>query len=260
MKRTLGILTADGLYTNAAALMADENDFPATDIAVFGDSINEFRDRTNTQGVSLLAQYQASLDMYERYCVSEIVEGATRRRVEDVPLEAYREAVANALVHRTWDMPANITVGIFPDRVEIVSPGSLPQGISKNDYIRGGVSLPRNPLLATIFFRLNIVERFGTGIRRIRAAYDGSSVQPKFDVRDNSIAVTLPKTVAKPAVTADEKRVLQALGKSVLLPRSSVEVKTGLSKEKTIRLLNSLEERGLVVREGRGRGARYRLA
>lgn len=56
---------------------------------------------------------------YGRYCATEVVEGATRRRVENVPLETFREAVANALIHRTWDVNANITIGLFPNKVEV---------------------------------------------------------------------------------------------------------------------------------------------
>lgn len=114
--------------------------------------------------------------------------------------------------------------------------------------------------MATVFFRLNIIERFGTGIRRIRAAYDGSSRQPSFEVRSGSISVSLPNISNDASVTEDEEKVLASLGRNVLLPRGSVEERTGFTKEKTIRLLNGLERMGLVVREGRGRGTRYRLS
>lgn len=257
--RTLGLIDSDGRYTNAAALLADKNDFPGTDIAVFGESANEFRDRSTVEGASLLTQYAAALEAHERYCVSEVVEGATRKRKEKVPTEAFREAVANALVHRTWDVAANTTVSIFPDRVEIVSPGGLPQGMSEDDYLHGGVSAPRNPLIATVFFRLAIIEKFSTGIRRIRASYEGTGVAPNFEVRSNSIAVTLPNIDAVPAMTQDEAKVADSLGKRTLLSRKSVEQRTGFSKEKVIRLLRGLETKGLVKREGQGRGTKYRL-
>ena len=258
--RTLGLKTPDGQFTNAAALLADENDFPGIDIAVFGSSANQFRDRQTIEGASLVSQYRAALDEHERYCVSEVVEGASRLRKEDVPTEAFREAVANALVHRSWDLRSDVTVSIFPDHVDVVSPGGLPEGMSKEDYLRGGVSSPRNPLVANVFFRLDIIERFGTGIRRIHSAYEGTGMSPSFDVRPNSVAVSLPNVSAMPTLTQDEVKVLGSLGRSVLLARDAIEQKTGFSKEKTVRLLRNLEARGLVMRDGEGRGARYRLA
>lgn len=260
VRRTLGLVDREGRYTNAAALLADENDFPGTDIAVFGSSANEFLDRQTVGGASLLAQYQAAIDAHERYCVSELVSGTERRRVEKVPAEAFREAVANALVHRAWDVRANITVSIHPDRVEVVSPGGLPQGMSEDDYLSGGVSSPRNPLVATAFFRLGIIEKFGTGIRRIRAAYAESGKAPNFEVRSNSVAVGLPNVEGTPAMSQDEALVLRSLSRNILLPRQSIERETGFGRDKTVRLLNALEAKGLVVREGRGRGIRYRLS
>ena len=114
--------------------------------------------------------------------------------------------------------------------------------------------------MANVFFRLDIIERFGTGIRRIHSAYEGTGMSPSFDVRPNSVAVSLPNVSAMPTLTQDEVKVLGSLGRSVLLARDAIERKTGFNKEKTVRLLRNLEARGLVVREGKGRGTRYRLA
>lgn len=167
--------------------------------------------------------------------------------------------MANALVNRAWDLQANITVSIYPDKVEVISPGGLPQGMSKGDYLHGGVTAPRNPLVATVFFRLGILKKFGTGVRRIRAAHASSGQTPTFEVRDSSVAVSLPNIEALPALTNDEAKVAASLGRNVLLPRRTVEEATGFGKQKTVRLLNALEAKGLVGREGRGRGTRYHL-
>lgn len=91
----------------------------------------------------------------------------------------------------------------------------MPQGLSEDDYLCGGVSSLRNHLIAIAFFRLNIVERFGTGIRRIRAAYQTSGVQSLFEVHSNSIAVTLPNVTAIPAPTDAEAQVLARLGQYI---------------------------------------------
>ena len=79
-----------------------------------------------------------------------------------------REAVVNALVHRDYRSTANVQAYIFKDRIEVVSPGGLPAGMTEADL--GEKSIPRNPLLFSILYRMNAVEHIGSGINRIHQA------------------------------------------------------------------------------------------
>ena len=257
--RTLGLMSAGGDYTNAAEMLSDQNGLAGIDIVRFGSSINEFLDRKTVAGESVLRQYDAALEMHERYCVYEAVSGAVRKRVERVPREAFREAVANALVHRTWDVPANVTIGIHDDRVVVSSPGGLPDGVSEEEYLGGGISVPRNPVLANVFFRLDYIEQFGTGVARINGAYEDAVAKPRFEVRENSLVVTLPFVEGVSArLSPDEATVLREMSRTLLLSRGDVERRTGFSKDKTVRILNNLALRGLVAKEGAARSRRYR--
>lgn len=257
--RTLGLMSAGGDYTNAAEMLSDQNGLAGIDIVRFGSSINEFLDRKTVAGESVLRQYDAALEMHERYCVYEAVSGAVRKRVERVPREAFREAVANALVHRTWDVPANVTIGIHDDRVVVSSPGGLPDGVSEEEYLGGGISVPRNPVLANVFFRLDYIEQFGTGVARINGAYEDAVAKPRFEVRENSLVVTLPFVEGVSArLSPDEATVLREMSRTLLLSRGDVERRTGFSKDKVVRILNNLALRGLVAKEGAGRSRRYR--
>ena len=78
---------------------------------------------------------------------------------------------------------------MFDERIEISSPGGLPPGISEEEYLNGYVSSPRNPMIGAIFFRLNYIEMFGTGIRRINDLYRDSELKPFFNVSANSISM-----------------------------------------------------------------------
>ena len=259
--RTLGLLNTDGTYTKAAEIFSDRNGLAGIDIVKFGDNISELLDRKTVAGESILGQYDAALEMYERYCTYETVSQAARKRVERAPFEAFREAVANALVHRTWDAAANVTISIHSNRVVIVSPGGLPSGVAAEDYLGGGISIPRNPIVANIFFRLDYIEQFGTGIARINEAYGNLPAKPIFEIRENSLAVTLPFGAAQATkLTADESAMLDEMSRNLLLSRKELEARTGFSKDKAIRLLNGLVSRGLVVKEGSGRGRKYRKA
>ena len=99
-----------------------------------------------------------------------------RKVVEMVPENAYREAVANALIHRDWSIHAHIRIAMFPDRIEIKSPGSLPKGLTAEEYENGEISCLRNPILGNIFFRMKYIEMFGTGVPRIKYAYANARI------------------------------------------------------------------------------------
>jgi ATP-dependent DNA helicase RecG len=255
--RTLGLYTKDGYLTNAASLLSDSNNFPGIDIARFGNSIDEILDRESFIHMSVIAQYDNAVTMYRRYYQYEQIKGAERKIIEKIPEKAYREAVANALVHRTWDINANIRILMCENRIEIASPGGLPSGISEEEYLNGNVSMIRNPVLGNVFFRLHYIEMFGTGIKRILDAYKTSKIQPKFEVKDNSITIILPVLTATASVTSDGKKVLDLLNGEMRYSSSEISEKLGWSKDKVVRILNTLVTAGYVTKYGTGRGTKY---
>ena len=130
--------------------------------------------------------------MYSRdYYQYEVIQGAdTKARWEKVPEAAFSgEAIANALIHRVWDVNSQIRVSMFDDRIEIVSPGGLPSGITEEEYLSGKLSVLRNRNLANVFYRLGFVEIFGTGITRIKQLYAESLIKPDFEVSENAIEI-----------------------------------------------------------------------
>lgn len=255
--RTLGLLSRKSGFNNAAALLADTNRFPGIDMARFGADINSILDRETHAGVSVLTQLDAALAMFDRYYVYERIEGFSRNRHERIPREAFREAVANALAHRAWDVDAHIRVSMKDDCVEVSSPGGLPKGVVERDYIAGNLSVLRNPILGGVLFRLNIIEQFGTGIRRIRRCYEEEDAKPRFAITDGSITVTLPVVDVVPELDADEKSVYALFAPGRVLSSAQVSVASGFGKDKCLRLLGQLAEKGLVQVQGAGRATRY---
>ena len=254
--RTLELKDDKGAYTDAGEILADSNSFPGIEMVRFGDSISVFLDRETHERCSVLEQYDAALALYRKYYQYEVVEGTARNGYELVPEAAFREAVANALVHRTWDINAHVRISMFQDRIEVSSPGGLPSGISEREYLDGQVSKLRNPILGNVFFRLRLIERFGTGVLRIKDAYRGSERQPKFEVYENSICVVLPLTRGETPLSDDENKVLQALiGRS--LQMSEICTKTGFGRTKAQAIVKGLVEGGYAVVSGTGRGTRY---
>lgn len=70
------------------------------------------------------------------------------------------------MIYRAWDMDSQIKVSMFDDRIEIISPGGLPSGITEDEYLSGKLSVLRNRNLANVFYRLWFVEIFGIGISK----------------------------------------------------------------------------------------------
>ena len=223
----LDILKTLNLYENkkfniAAELFADNNNrkFSGIDIVVLGENINKLLFRENIERKSILEQYFEAISVFERYYEYEEIVGAERIKKEKVSKEAFRESVANAIVHRLWDINANIKIVMSNDKIEIISPGSLPLGMSEDEYMRGYVSVLRNPIIANIFYRLGIIEKFGTGIKRIKYEYRESFVKPAFEIYENSIRITLPviETIPKNLVNGEAK-VFEILKKYEKLSR-----------------------------------------
>ena len=256
---TLELYTKDEGYTIAGELLADNNGFPGIDIVRFGKDINIFLDRAEFAGISILRQYDKALEKYRQYYQYEVIEGSVRKMLEKIPERAFREAVANALVHRTWDIKSNINISMFDDKIEIVSPGSLPKGLSKEEYIDGQISVLRNPIIGNVFFRLGIIERFGTGIHRIFASYKDSKIKPVITVYENSIKISLPVLESElPRLNEDEYSIYSKLLKGELTSSEVMEL-TGFGKTKTVRLLNGLLKGGYITKLGNGRGTRYSI-
>lgn len=253
--KTLELLNTCG-YTNAAAMLSEQNDFAGIDIVRFGSDISELLDRSTLEGVSAITQLEKALEMYRSYYRYEKIEGSRRILVELVPEAAFREAVANAIVHRTWDVRANVTVSMFADRIEVCSPGALPAGLSKDEYLGGRISLLRNPILANVFFRLRYIEKFGTGVLRINEAYRDLDSKPSFDIRATSIVVTLPVSGGI-KMSPDERSVMDVLSRGMILTRAEIASRTTLSKDKTVRILNALLAKNVIEKQGSGRGTRY---
>lgn len=254
--KTLGLLK-NGTYNRAAALLADSNSYPGIDIVQFGMSINEMLDRTTVERTSILTQFEAAMDKFELHLCFEQIEGTVRKTVEKVPREAFREAIANALIHRTWDIEARVRVSIFADRVEISSPGSLPVGLSEEEYLTGRVSILRNPILAEVFYRLGYIEKFGTGIFRIKEAYRTKLEKPQFKISENSVTVVLPILGSQSGISNEESFLLETMSSGRHYSRTELDTSMNSEKTKTIRLLNSLINKGLVIAEGASRARRY---
>jgi len=255
--RTLGLYTDRDGYTNAADILADSNDRLLVDVARFRRSEDEIAERHVIKGVSLLAALTEVMTVFDRTYTYEKVEDTTRNRIETIPRAAFKEALANALVHRTWDVDRPVQVGMLDDRIRIVSPGGLPEGLSREEYLYENVSVLRNPIIAGVLFRLGIIEQFGTGVRRILRAYQDAEATPRFHVYENSLCVVLPTTSSLGELEPDERLILGLLMPGISCSRKELQQASGFERNKVIRAIAKLRKKELVRQVGAGPSTRY---
>ncbi|MCR5787012.1 MAG: putative DNA binding domain-containing protein [Acholeplasmatales bacterium] len=254
--KSLNLFNSKSGYNNAAKLLSDVNNMPGLDIVVFGDSINIFKKRITLSGKSILKQYYDALEIYQNEYVVEKIENGFRKKIELIPFDAFREVVANALVHRTWDIHANTKIEMHPDKIIISSPGGLMTDMTKEDFISGNYSSLRNPIIANVFRRMNIIEAFATGIKRVNEVYNNVIVKPIFNVTASAISVVLP-VVDQVELSINEKKVFESMKKNYLYNRLEIEHLSGYPKDTLIRLLNSLIEKGLIEKSGKAKATFY---
>lgn len=194
----LHLLSADGRMTHAGAWLL------ARDIRKFtvsGDVACALF--LGTDKVRILDRRGFDRDVYSMidevvaYILSKInveyiIKHVKREERPELPEEALREAVVNALAHRDYRFTANVQVYIFKDRVEIVSPGGLPAGMTEADL--GIKSIPRNPLLFAMLHRMEAVEHIGSGIKRIRnLCRDYGVAEPRIEVSEHWFTMIFPR-------------------------------------------------------------------
>lgn len=257
--KTLELYSEKRGFNNAAALLADRNQFPGIDMIRFGSSIDEIMDRATFEHMSVLAQLSSCIEMFQTYYQYEKIEGVERKQIDKIPEKAFREAIANALVHRAWDVRASIKISMFEDRIEISSPGGLPAGIGREEYLNGQISVLRNPILGNVFFRLKYIEKFGTGIMRINRSYSNALEKPSYQIFENSIQVVLPVIASDEELSEKERRILDIIRDKGIVSRSEIEKLAGTGKDSTIRSLNLLLKKHIIEKTGAGRGVKYHI-
>ena len=257
--KTLELYSEKRGFNNAAALLADRNQFPGIDMIRFGSSIDEIMDRATFEHMSVLAQLSSCIEMFQTYYQYEKIEGVERKQIDKIPEKAFREAIANALVHRAWDVRASIKISMFEVRIEISSPGGLPAGIGREEYLNGQISVLRNPILGNVFFRLKYIEKFGTGIMRINRSYSNALEKPSYQIFENSIQVVLPVIASDEKLSEKDKKILDIIRDKGTVSRSEIEKLAGTGKDSTIRSLNLLLKKHIIEKTGAGRGVKYHI-
>lgn len=266
--KTLGMVTQDGVYTNLGLLLSDQC-VHTIKVAVFqGTTQSEFKDRKEFSG-SLFRQMDEVYDFIDfRNQTHSTFDKLYRIDRRDYPETAVREALLNLLVHREYSFRASTFISLYADRLEFTSIGGLVSGVSLKD-ITMGISICRNTKLANVFYRLELIEAYGTGIIKIMEAYEGTGMTPQIETSDNAFKMILPNLNAMPEPARQmqgdpekgtpEEKVIALTKQRGFITRKEVEILLGIGQSSCGRLLKKMIENGLLIQEGKGKNIHYCL-
>ena len=265
-KKTLGIIGEDNLYTNLGLLLSDQC-VHTLKIAIFeGKEKGIFKDRKEFKG-SLLKQITEAFEYIDLLNKTQATfEGLIRKDERDYPVEAIREALLNAVVHREYSFGASTLVNIYEDRIEFLSLGGIISGLSL-EAVMLGVSQSRNEKLADVFYKLHLIEAYGTGIQKILLNYKNYNLKPVFKAETGAFQVILPnihyqseteENIEKQPLGLDDeyKKIINFLEQGTK-SRKEIQEYIELSQSKIITMLRELLELGLITKTGNGKNTKY---
>lgn len=207
--------------------------------------------------------------------VSYKIESLQRENILELPEDGLREAVVNAVCHRDYfEKGARVMVEIYDDRVDIVSPGGVCKGITPENF--GTVSITRNSIIASMFYRINYIEQMGTGIMRMKnAARKAHVAEPEFEF-SGFFKVTFKRNEQVQSIGTSDGRAIasdeRAIGihdrKRVILSRieehghltvAEIADFLGLSKVRARTTLKEMADEGTIQKIGKNRYTYYVL-
>lgn len=278
--RTLKLIDQDRLYSNLALLLSDQC-VHTIKVAVFqGTDQTIFKDRREFTG-SLMQQMNEVYDFIDfRNQTRATIEKLYRIDVRDYPEVAVREALLNLLVHRDYSFSASAFISIYEDRIEFVSIGGLMPGIDLED-VMVGISVCRNQDLANVFYRLHLIEAYGTGMGKIMKAYESMQVKPVIETTKNTFKIILPNINAKyeienatvktksgtpvtvhteKEISDEEGKILEYARKHGAITRNDVIGLLAVSASTAARVIRKMVKTNLLEQKGKARNTHYTVA
>lgn len=211
-------------------------------------------DRKDLNGDLVTVINEAVLFLKKHLNLRYEIKGIQRKDILEIPEIAIREAVINAVCHRDYfEKGANVMVEIFDDRVEISNPGSLPHGLSIEDF--GKRSLSRNPTIASLLHRIKYIEKMGTGINRMKEACNEAGIpEPEFDITSFFTILFRRKTSEKSGINFGlnntQKRIVDLVAKSGNITTQEMADKIGVTRRSIDNNIAELKKLDLIKRIG----------
>jgi ATP-dependent DNA helicase RecG len=268
----LGLMTGDQL-TNAAFLLFGKKLEPYLSDAVL--RIGRFKD-----GATIIGDRWIAGNLFHQLIEGEEalrnfinvhyeITGETPERKEhwDYPLAALREALMNALVHRDYfKKHEQIMIRIYDDAIWFHNPGGLPKGLSIEQLKVNPQSIPRNPLIARIFYLAGYIEQYGSGIQRILTSFaDAGLPEPEFQTDAWGLTLTMQKDIftsgylAQLGLNERQRLALSYVREQGEITNSELQRLASVSRRTAAYDLSHLVKTGILELQGTRKAARYIL-
>lgn len=255
--QNLNLLTRSGAYNLMANILADVNSY-SIKVAVFRGTDKTDLIKRNEYGYKcMLVAVKQVLDYMEALNDTTVdVGGSLRKESKMFDFSCFREAWLNACLHNRWSKQTPPAVYVFDDRIEIISIGGLPDGLSLDEFYEGK-SKPVNLELQQIMVQLDYIEQTGHGVPLIISKY-GRKV---FDITENFITVTIllkksriekinVQTVKKQAFDEYDGKILRLMKEDSSVKVSEINKKIGIGTTTITKRIRRLREQGIIERIG----------
>ena len=257
--------------TNAYAILTGNDALPvAIQCGVFkGETKAIFVDRREFDGKVQEQIEEAFQFVLRNSHLGARFQGIYRQDVYEIPPDAIRELIINAVVHRSYLDHGNIQVAVYDNRLEITSPGKLPMGQTIERMIEG-YSRIRNEALANAFSYMNLIEHWGSGIPRINQQLrDAGLCELEFIGGDTDLRINIYRGQNEVNDLNNdpddlnsskddlETSLLVAIETNPELTQKALGEKLGVSTATVKRMLAKLQEEGIVQRKGSNRKGKW---
>lgn len=249
------------MATNAFALLTGKY-FPFAKIqcALFkGTERDFFIDKKEYDGC-LYEQIENAYQFVLRHInLGAEINGLVRKDTYELPVTAIREMIVNAVCHRNYMDNSCIQVAVYDDRIEVTSPGMLYGGLTLEEAVSGRSKI-RNRIIADIFSRMEIIEEWGTGIRRIlHRAKEYGLPEPEFMEIGDTFRVNLFKKADKKAdkIFLRQRLILDYIEENGFITNKEAREILGLADSTTKRFLKYMVETNLLLEKGQRKSRKY---
>ena len=262
---------ADALFCGSSMLEVQMAIFAGTERLTFNDIKRE-----SGSVISLVEAAEKYIRSNIRWRV--VLDGSLQRKeIPEIPTDAIREALINSFCHRDYRSSQNNEITVYSNRVEIYNPGTFPEGLTPQDFIkRRERSVKRNPFLAQLMYYTKDIESFGTGLLRITTACDTAGIKVEFQLLKKGFAVVfyrpdarfetsdvstnVPKNFPKNVPLNEiEKLIISAISQNPKVTQEQLAMVISKSRKTVQRYLDGLRDKSIVKYVGPKKGEHWEI-
>ena len=272
-------VTTDGKLKNAADALFCGSSMLEMQMAIFaGTERLTFNDIKRESGsvISLVETAEKYIRNNIRWRV--VLDGSLQRKeIPEIPTDAIREALINSYCHRDYRSSQNNEITIYSNRVEIYNPGTFPEGMTPQDFIKKRErSVKRNPFLAQLMYYTKDIESFGTGLLRITTACEEAGIKVEFQLLKKGFAVVfyrpdarfetgdvsnnVPKNFPKNVPLNEiEKLIISSISQNPKVTQEQLATVISKSRKTVQRYLSGLRDKNVVKYVGPKNGGHWEI-